>query len=73
MGFWTDWLDPNIGNGAPSKTQRIPLAPGEDARTWWDRFCGVPAPADVRCAVCGYTPNSCRCDPDLGRPRRWWE
>lgn len=40
------------------------------------RVARVPVPGQdpmTVCAVCQYVPESCRCDPELGRPRRWWE
>jgi len=72
MGFWTDWLDPNSGSEA-LKPQASPIPPGSDGRSWWDKLAGIPVAVDVFCGGCGEASGRCRCDPKIGRPRRWFE
>lgn len=76
MGLW-DWLLPDTSDtaGIHGRPQRTRAHPTSDARSRADKLAGVPFPTDVTCGTCGTGGNgrSCRCDPDLGRPRRWWE
>lgn len=32
-----------------------------------------PFIGEYRCGVCDYPAKRCKCDPELGRPRRWYE
>jgi hypothetical protein len=72
MGFWTDWLDPNDnGRHEGPGSKSIPV--DADPRSKLDKLAGVPRPREVFCTGCEYPPSACRCDKNLGRPRKWWE
>lgn len=74
---WLDWLlggsNPRDGIRGNPIVQRC--EPGADARSKLDKLAGVPWPVDVWCDSCGRggfgTP--CKCDPQLGRPAKWFE
>lgn len=64
---WVSWLWGDCdgdrtsyeGSVCPPATYSVPCALGN---------------ADiVVCSGCGKACNKCKCDPELGRPAKWWE